>query len=107
MAPIKIAIASSDGKNINMHLGSSSHFLIFQKDGNKVKFIELREKVKKPLKEHSDKWMQALEILSDVKIVICSKVGPEPRQELEKRGIKTIESEESINDALQRYLADN
>lgn len=106
MNPLRIAIASSDGKNVNMHLGSATHFLIFQKEGNKVDFIELRKKAKKQLKEHSDKWMQALELMGDVNVVICSKLGPEPLQELEKRGIIVIQSEGNINEVLKKYLGD-
>lgn len=111
MEPIKIAIASSDGKNVNMHLGKASHFIIFQNEGNKVSCLELREKPVKIQKEHSDKWIHALEIMGDVKIFICSKIGPEPRREFEKRGITVIESDESISDAiinaLHRYHCDD
>lgn len=104
MESIKLAIASSNGKNVDMHLGKASHFLIFQNTGNNVTCLELREKPLKPQKEHSDKWMQALEVMGDVDILICSKIGPEPRHELEKRGIRVLESQESINDAIINAL---
>ncbi len=71
---MKIAVASSNGKKVNLHFADASHYLIFGVDGKKVNFLELREKPIKPIKDHSDRWMQSLDIISDCQVILCSKL---------------------------------
>ncbi len=41
---MKIAVATSDGKNVDLHFGSAGIFLIFEIEENNLNFLELREK---------------------------------------------------------------
>jgi predicted Fe-Mo cluster-binding NifX family protein len=66
---MKIAVASNNGKTVNLHFGDASHCLIFEVDGNQVNFVELREKSRKPIKDHSDRWIQSLELINDCHVV--------------------------------------
>lgn len=101
---IRIAVASSDGKTVNMHFGDASHFLIFEVEGIHVNFIELREKEKKPIQEHSDRWMQSLNIIKDCKVILCSRMGQEPASMLEEEGIIPLQCSGTIADAIKYYL---
>ncbi|WP_413699021.1 NifB/NifX family molybdenum-iron cluster-binding protein [Psychromonas sp. KJ10-10] len=40
---LQIAIASTDGQNIDGHFGSCEHFYIYKLDENNIEYIELRE----------------------------------------------------------------
>lgn len=102
---MKIAVASNNGKTVNLHFGDASHCLIFEADGNQVKFVELREKPRKPIKDHSDRWMQSLELISDCQVVLCSRIGPEPKEALNSRRIEAIESQKEVRDAIKDYLS--
>lgn len=104
---IRIAVASSDGKTVNMHFGDASHFLIFEVEGNQVNFVELMEKEKKPLQEHSDRWMQSLDIITDCKAILCSRMGQEPASKLEEEGISPAQFSGTIVDAIKYYLKEN
>lgn len=102
---MKIAVASNNGKTVNLHFGDASHVLIFELSGNQVNFVELREKPRKPLKDHSDRWMQSLEIVSDCQVVLCSRIGPEPKEALQNKGIEVIESQKEVGDAINDCLS--
>ncbi len=102
---IRIAIASSDGKNVDLHFGDASHFFIFEVEGNQVNFVELREKEKKPLQEHSDRWMQSLEIIKDCKAILCSKMGQEPAYKLKEVGITPVQFTGTIREVIKFYLS--
>jgi predicted Fe-Mo cluster-binding NifX family protein len=102
---MKIAVASSDGKTVDQHFGQACHFLIFQMGKEGLKFLELREKSKKPAYDHEYRWKRSLDILKDCKVIFCRRIGDEPRQELQKLGIEVVESKkETIPIAVTHYL---
>lgn len=102
---MKIAVASNNGKTVNLHFGDASCCLIFEVDGNQVNFVELREKPIKPIKDHSDRWMQSLELVGDCQVVLCSRIGPEPKEALKNKGIEAIESQKEVTEAIKDYLS--
>lgn len=104
---MKIAVASSNGKKVNLHFADASHYLIFGVDGKKVNFLELREKPIKPIKDHSDRWMQSLDIISDCQVILCSKIGQEPKRSLKNNGIGVFESQKEVKEAIKDYLLNN
>ncbi|MEN4018893.1 MAG: NifB/NifX family molybdenum-iron cluster-binding protein [Methanobacterium sp.] len=102
---MKIAVASNNGKTVNLHFGDASHCLIFEVDGNQVNFVELREKPRKPINDHSDRWRQSLELVNDCQVVLCSKIGPEPKEALQNEGIEAMEHQGEIRGAIKDYLS--
>ncbi|MBI5679880.1 MAG: nitrogen fixation protein [Methanobacterium sp.] len=102
---MKIAVASNNGKNVNLHFGDASNVLIFEVNGNQVNFVELREKPRKPIKDHSDRWIQSLELVSDCQVVLCSRIGLEPKEALQNKGIEAIGSQKEVRDAIKDYLS--
>lgn len=101
---MKIAVATSDGKNVDLHFGSAEIFLIFEIEEDSVNFIEMREKPKVTINNHSDRWSVSLKLLKDCDTLFCSRIGCEPKEELQKEGIEILESEKSLNDAFKDYI---
>ncbi|KAF5089332.1 NifB/NifX family molybdenum-iron cluster-binding protein [Methanobacterium aggregans] len=101
---MKIAVASSDGKNVDLHFSACDHFLIFEIQSDKVKFLELREKPNITIKEHSDRWKSVCDLLGDCDMILCAKIGPDPRSNIEDRGVTVLESSGLIEGALKNFL---
>jgi len=101
---MKIAVATSDGKNVDLHFGSAEIFLIFEIEENNVNFLELREKPRVQINEHSDRWTVSLKPLKDCDAVFCSRIGDEPKESLQSKGIGILESQKSIKEAINDYI---
>ena len=87
---MKIAVASTNGKLVDLHFGDANKFLIFEIEDGEGKFHEIREKTDLPLNNHTDRWVASIDLINDCKTVICNKIGNEPTIELRKMGIKPI-----------------
>ncbi|OPY24500.1 MAG: Dinitrogenase iron-molybdenum cofactor [Methanobacterium sp. PtaU1.Bin242] len=98
---MKIAVASTEGKIIDLHFGDANQFLIFKLEDGEGKFQEIREKTLMPLNEHTERWIASIELINDCKAVICNKIGKEPTIELRKIGIKPIQLDCEVNKALR------
>lgn len=98
---MKIAIASTDGKTIDLHFGDANQFLIFNIHDEGGDFKEIREKTKIPLNNHQERWIASIDLVNDCKAVICSKIGYEPAIELRKLGIKPIQLDCNVNEAVK------
>lgn len=88
---MKIAVASKDGKHIDLHFGDANRFLIFEIKEGEGKFQVIREKTPMPLNEHTERWISSIDLINDCNVVLCSKIGKEPTIELRKLGIKPIQ----------------
>lgn len=88
---MKIAVASTNGKNVDLHFGDANRFLIYEINDGEGKFQEIREKTEIPIDNHQERWVASIDIIEDCKAVLCSKFGKEPMIELRKLGIKPIE----------------
>lgn len=106
---MKIAVASTDGKIIDLHFGDANHFLIYKIENEEGKFHEIREKTPLPLNEHTERWISSIDLINDCKAVLCSKIGEEPTIELRKMGIKPIqldcEVSEAVNECSKHLLS--
>lgn len=98
---LRVAVTSTNGKDIDLHFGDAKSFLIFEVKDGSSEFLEIREKTDLPIENHTDRWIESLEILKDCKAVICSKIGKEPSIELRKSGIRPIQLDISVKDALK------
>ncbi len=98
---MKIAVGSTDGKIIDLHFGDANHFLIYNIEDGDSKFQEIREKTTIPVKNHQERWVASIDLISDCKAVLCSKIGNEPTIELRKLGIKPIQLDCDVNEAVK------
>lgn len=97
---MKIAVASTNGKKVDLHFADADQFLIYEIEGEEGKFKEIREKTSLPLDNHQERWIASIDLISDCKAVLCSKIGKEPTIELRKLGIKPIQLNCGVQDAL-------
>lgn len=97
---MKIAVASTNGKKVDLHFADADQFLIYEIRDKEGKFREMREKTSLPLDNHTERWIASLDLINDCKAVLCIKIGKEPTIELRKLGIKPIEFDCAVEDAL-------
>lgn len=98
---MKIAVASTNGKNVDLHFGDANRFLIYKIIDGEGKFHEIRERTEIPLKSHGERWIASMDIVEDCKAVLCSKIGKKPMVELRKLGIKPIQLDCGVKDAIE------
>lgn len=102
--PIKVAVASSDGKYINQHFGMASQFLIFElNDDGTHEFLELREnKPSCSTEGHSEISMEeSVKLISDCQAVLAGQIGPGAIDILLKSNINPYIAPTFIEDALK------
>ena len=97
---MKIAVASTDGKLVDLHFGDADRFLIYEIEDGECKFHEIREKTVMPLNNHQERWVASIDLINDCKAVLCNKIGNEPTIELRKLGIKPIQLDCKVKDAV-------
>lgn len=80
-----IAVISTDGIQINQHLGEASSFWIYQLRKGNVELIEKRPVVFSG--NNNTKWEDISNTLSDCSALLVSGIGPTPLDILRKKGI--------------------
>lgn len=100
------AVASKDGKEINQHFGHVERFLIFEVDGEDVRFLEERSVERycrfdpdHPLRSHTLK--DTADALAGCRAVVCSMIGEAPKIELERIGVEPYVIEGDITSVLR------
>jgi predicted Fe-Mo cluster-binding NifX family protein len=101
---MRIAIASSDGKNVDLHFGKARSICIFDFDegSNNKRFVEKRTVEFESDEKHQ--WMKTLDVIRDCGVVICVQAGFKPKFGLDEAGIKLVEDEGSVDEVLSRYI---
>ena len=98
---MRIAVASSDGKEINQHFGHVERFLIYEVEDDSVELIEERQVERfcrhdpeNPMRSHTLKGTG--EALAGCRAVVCSMIGEAPKVELERIGVEPFVVEGEI-----------
>ena len=106
--PLRVAVASSDGKYINQHFGHAQQFLIFDihDDGN-YGFIELR---KSPPScsggvGNGNARAKTLDLIKDADVVLVSQIGPGAASSLIAHGIQPYMVPTFIEEALKKLAS--
>jgi predicted Fe-Mo cluster-binding NifX family protein len=106
--PLRVAVASSDGKFINQHFGHAEQFLIFDIDaeGN-YEYLELRKN--DPTcsggNHTAGSMKNAVGVLDGVKVVLVAQIGPGASQNLLLNGIQSFSVPSYIDEALEKLGA--
>ena len=102
----RIAVASTDGKVINIHFGRADKFLVFEVEDSTYHFIELRSSNPPCFDfQHEQSVMDAaVDILSDCEAVFALRIGPGAARALIMRGIRPFEAGCFIEDAIKKYI---
>ena len=79
---LKVAIASSNGKFIDLHFGQAPNFLIFEiKENGDSEFIGVRKNIPPSddpnlLENHDKALAKSVDLISDCDVVLASQIGP-------------------------------
>lgn len=120
--PYKIAVATSDGVNIDRTFGSAECFTIYEVNDDHFTFAEKRafpewqeispETCKNDCHsgcgngcgnggQHSGK----VDLISDCRCVVCTKIGFPIRKQLEKLAVSVFDVNGSLDEALQKITS--
>ena len=121
----KIAVASSDGKTVNQHLGNASVLKIYTAEGLDFQFSEDR-KVELEKSEGKAECQsgcssgcssgngsgcsgggnpQSVEIVADCRAVVAAKIGKNARRQLELRAISAFDIEIPVEETLSKITS--
>ena len=114
----KIAVATSDGENVDLHFGSTKVFQIYQAEGEKFDFLESRKVINADNAQIAGcncgegggnncggkEKSEAVEILSDCRAVVCAKIGRNILKQLELRAISSFDVSIPVKEALEKIV---
>jgi predicted Fe-Mo cluster-binding NifX family protein len=104
MAKYRVAFASSDGKNVNLHFGKCDRFVIAEiDDGGNYHVVEERPTFSLCQAGDTDEAMDAaVSAFSDCSFVVVSRIGRWPYAALYTKGIKSVEFRGPIEDIVEK-----
>ena len=113
----KIAVATSDNKNVDLHFGCAESFKIYQVDGLEITFLEERQNLNSKENDgkncncgsnqnHSscsqEEKIPSIDIVSDCRAVVCAKIGKNILRQLELHAISSFDIEMPVKEALEK-----
>ena len=101
---MRIAVASSNGKNVDLHFGKASSLYVYEYDEEKdeLKFIDQRTvEIEVDMKHQNPKIIKAIE---DCKVCICEQFGPKAAIYAEDAGLKLVSDEGTVEEVLRKYI---
>ena len=99
---MKIAITSSDGENVDSHLGKATCLYIYEISNSNAVFLEKRETGIDPTQKHSGATV--LSFAKDCNSIITVKAGFKSKLKADDANIKLVQDEGTVEDVLKRYL---
>ncbi|MDR1978506.1 MAG: hypothetical protein LBQ42_07215 [Synergistaceae bacterium] len=97
----KIAVASTDGINIDQHFGRAEHFYVYEIDDDGVAREERRCL---PPQAVGDRLEAAVKLLSDVSYVLCAQIGPHAVDALASSNITGYALPGNVQKTLRNYV---
>jgi predicted Fe-Mo cluster-binding NifX family protein len=106
---IKIAVASSDGVNVNQHFGRATKFRIYRLDTDSYEYIEERATVPACSgQQHSDYGLeQTAALITDCQGVVVSQIGAGAIDVCIAQRTLPFSLEGSIDEAMQTLIKSN
>ena len=95
---MRLAVVSSDGVNVDLHLGRGKTVYIY----DDLEFVEKREvEISEDSKHQGGKVIKAC---NDCDVIIAVQYGFKSKIKAEDAGIKLVMDEGSVDDAVKRYI---
>jgi len=98
---LRVAVTSGQGQKVDLHFGHADQFLVFDITAGPAEFLEARHV------ESGEEDFEGLEdldavvdLLSDCQVVVSRRVGPHARARLDARGIRAVESSDTVLESL-------
>jgi nitrogen fixation protein NifB len=108
--PVTIASASKTGQLVDEHFARVKSFYIHQFQGGRLKLVEERDVGELPAEyaleeneESEEAILYYLELLKDCDIVLCERIGHEPRRRLREAGIEVLEVTGDIESLARKH----
>lgn len=103
---VLVAVATKGGGVVNQHFGHAEEFWIYEAADGYAKLSQTRSVARycagpSECGEEESVLDKTVRLLSDCQAVLCSKVGPEPREALDAAGIDVVE----IYDVIEKAVA--
>ena len=110
MAKYKVAVATNDEVNVNVHFGHAAAFDIYEVNDASGKFEKIEVRVKP---EHCDgscgsrdeehlSMLSAAKNLSDLDYVLCEQVGPQAIRALARYNVRAFDIALPIGEAIAK-----
>ena len=93
---------SSDGANVDLHLGKGNSIYVYEFSDDGLEFIEHR--LLDIDVENKHQGSKVIEACKDCDVLISVQYGFKSKIRAEDEGIKLIEDEGSIDEVLKRYI---
>ena len=95
---MRIAVVSSDGENVDLHLGKGKSIYIY----DDLDFVEKRDvKISEDAKHQGGKVIKAS---TDCDVLISVQYGFKSKIKADNQGIKLVMDEGPIDEVLKRYI---
>lgn len=106
---MRIAVTSSDDKNVNVHFGMARDFLIFDIKDEKMEQTETRSSLPwcgedADQKFDDDAIEKAASVIADCEAILTGKIGACAYDDLMGNGILPFQSNDSIENAIKAYV---
>ncbi|MDF2987754.1 MAG: Dinitrogenase iron-molybdenum cofactor biosynthesis protein [Eubacterium sp.] len=102
----RIAIASSDGSNIDLHFAKAASFYIYEIFAGKYEYIEYR-KLDAANRHDEIEFERTLKALEDCKAIIVAQIGRGALAFVNSKGIRVFEAPYPIQMVLERFIDKN
>lgn len=98
---MRLAVVSSDGENVDLHLGRGKSVFVYDYD-DELKFVERRDvEIAEDAKHQGGKVIKMCE---DCDVLIAVQYGFKSKIKADDAGIKLVMDEGPISEVLQRYI---
>lgn len=98
---MRIAVVSSDGVNVDLHLGKGKSIYVYEY-GDELQFVDERSvEISEDSKHQGGKVIKAC---SDCDVLIAVEYGFKSKIKAEDAGIKLVKDEGPIDEVLKRYI---
>ncbi len=110
--PIRYAVASKTGLNVDQHFGHATEFYIYDFVQGDVKFIEKREVAKycngkeDCEDSHDGKIDKIIKTIEDCSAVLALRIGDEPREKLELKNISVYQICDEIKTGIRKIIGE-
>ena len=98
---MRLAVVSSDGENVDLHLGRGKTIYVYDYD-DELNFVEMRSvEMDEDSKHQGSKVLKACE---DCDVLIAVQYGFKSKIKAEDQGIRLVMDEGPIDEVLKRYI---
>ena len=105
----KVAIASTDGVNVNEHFGRAAFFRIYEVDEKSHDFLEIRDAVaacQQKRVHNQTNFDLTLNLISDCDAIIVSRIGEGAAAYIIRKGFRVFEVCGKIDAVLDKFVLD-